>query len=47
MSLARDEKEGSSRLRKISDQISALQREQEDLRSRWELERSGVTKIRA
>ena len=47
MSLARDEKEGSSRLKKISDQITALQREQEGLRSRWELERSGVTKIQS
>merc|ERR1711871_1379513 len=44
LSLARDEA-GSKRLENLDDQIGALQRQQEELRSRWELERSGVTKI--
>ena len=44
MSLARDEA-GSKRLENLDGQIDDLTREQEDLRNRWELERSGVTKI--
>merc|ERR1711871_693344 len=44
LSLARDEA-GSKRLENLDGQIGALQRQQEELRSRWELERSGVTKI--
>merc|ERR1711871_1769556 len=44
MSLARDEA-GSKRLQNLDGQIDDLTREQEDLRNRWELERSGVTKI--
>jgi ATP-dependent Clp protease ATP-binding subunit ClpB len=44
LSLARDEA-GSMRLSNLDDQIFTLQRQQEELRSRWELERSGVTKI--
>ena len=44
LSLARDEA-GSKRLRNLDSQIESLTRQQEDLRNRWELERSGVTKI--
>merc|ERR1711871_1130901 len=44
LSLARDEA-GSKRLSNLDDQIATIQRQQEELRSRWELERSGVTKI--
>merc|ERR1711871_1542186 len=36
---------GSKRLKNLDGQIDDLTREQEDLRNRWELERSGVTKI--
>jgi ATP-dependent Clp protease ATP-binding subunit ClpB len=44
LSLARDEA-GSKRLQNLDGQIDSLTRQQEDLRNRWELERSGVTKI--
>jgi ATP-dependent Clp protease ATP-binding subunit ClpB len=45
MSIARDEDTGSKRLTNLDNQIATLSRQQEELRSRWELERSGVTKI--
>jgi ATP-dependent Clp protease ATP-binding subunit ClpB len=45
LSIARDEDTGSKRLTNLDNQISSLTRQQEELRSRWELERSGVTKI--
>jgi ATP-dependent Clp protease ATP-binding subunit ClpB len=49
LSMARDEKQGSSqpsgRLAKLDETIAALQREQEDLTSRWQLEKSGVGRI--
>ena len=45
LSVARDEKEGSPRIAGLDKQIQALQREQEGLRSRWELERAGVTRL--
>ena len=33
------------RLSQLDSQISSLQRQQADLKGRWELERAGVTKI--
>jgi len=45
LSVARDEKEGSPRIARLDKDIQALQREQEGLKSRWELERAGVTRL--
>lgn len=44
LSIARDEA-GSPRVASIDSQIEALQRQQADLRARWELERAGVTRL--
>jgi len=45
LSVGRDESEGSARLGSLDSQILALQRQQETLKARWDLERAGVTKI--
>lgn len=45
LSVGRDEEEGSLRLSQLDSQITSLQRQQADLKGRWELERAGVTKI--
>lgn len=45
LSIARDESETSPRIISLDGQISTLQREQEVLKSRWELERAGVTRL--
>jgi ATP-dependent Clp protease ATP-binding subunit ClpB len=46
LSVARDEAdENSPRLTGLDNQIQELQRQQEELRSRWDLERAGVTKV--
>ena len=45
LSIARDESEGSPRIISLDGSISTLQRQQEVLKSRWELERAGVTRL--
>jgi ATP-dependent Clp protease ATP-binding subunit ClpB len=45
LSIARDEQEGSPRIISLDSQINTLQRQQEALTSRWELERAGVTRL--
>ena len=45
LSIARDETEGSPRIVSLDGSISTLQRQQEVLKSRWELERAGVTRL--
>lgn len=45
LSVARDEKEGSERLVSIDNQLNDLQKQQQDLTSRWQLERAGVTRL--
>jgi ATP-dependent Clp protease ATP-binding subunit ClpB len=45
LSIARDEQDGSPRVISLDSQISTLQRQQEVLKSRWELERAGVTRL--
>ena len=45
LSLARDEKEQSPRIVSLDKQITGLQREQQDLTARWELERAGVSRL--
>ena len=45
LSIARDEHEGSPRIISLDSQINTLQRQQEALTSRWELERAGVTRL--
>lgn len=45
LSIARDEQEGSPRILSLDSQINTLQRQQEALTSRWELERAGVTRL--
>ena len=45
LSVARDEKEGSERLVSIDTQLNELQKQQQDLTSRWQLERAGVTRL--
>jgi ATP-dependent Clp protease ATP-binding subunit ClpB len=45
LSVARDD-EQSPRLQQIDTQINALNREREELRSRWDAERAGVVKIK-
>lgn len=44
MSVARDEQE-SPRLKVIDEQLARIQRQQEELRSKWELERAGVSRL--
>lgn len=44
LSVARDEA-ASPRLTAIDSQLETLQRQQQELRSRWELERAGVTRL--
>lgn len=45
LSVARDEKEGSERLVSIDTQLNELQKQQQELTSRWQLERAGVTRL--
>ena len=45
LSIARDEVEGSDRLESIDKQLSALQKEQQELTNRWQLERAGVSRL--
>ena len=45
LSVARDEKEGSERLVSIDTQLNDLQKQQQELSSRWQLERAGVTRL--
>ena len=46
LSVARDEvTEASPRLKGLDGQIATLQRQQEELRARWDLERAGVTRL--
>eukprot|EP00596_Hydrurales_sp_CCMP1899_P000317 CAMPEP_0119044926 /NCGR_PEP_ID=MMETSP1177-20130426/35757_1 /TAXON_ID=2985 /ORGANISM="Ochromonas sp, Strain CCMP1899" /LENGTH=930 /DNA_ID=CAMNT_0007015845 /DNA_START=219 /DNA_END=3011 /DNA_ORIENTATION=- len=45
LSIARDEVEGSPRVISLDEQVSRLQREQEVLKSRWDLEKAGVTRL--
>jgi len=44
MSIARDEGD-SPRMAKIDSQLEALQKQQQELRSKWELERAGVSRL--
>ena len=44
LSIARDEA-GSSRLDELDRLISSLQRDQQEMKSRWELERAGVNRL--
>jgi len=44
LSIARDEA-GSSRLDELDRSISSLQRDQQEMKSRWELERAGVNRL--
>jgi ATP-dependent Clp protease ATP-binding subunit ClpB len=45
LSIARDEKEGSDRLGSIDAQLADFQKQQQELSSRWQLERAGVTRL--
>jgi len=45
LSVARDEAQGAPRIVNLDTQILSLQRQQEELKSRWELERAGVTRL--
>lgn len=44
LSIARDEA-GSERLQSIDSQINSLQKQQQDVKARWELERAGVNRL--
>lgn len=44
MSVARDES-NTPRLKSLDDQLSIIQKQQQDLKAKWDLERAGVTRL--